>query len=279
MDLQAGNSILGDVSMNILFFLGLIIAFGGILLGFNQEGGKFIMLISHVSPLLIVFGGTFGVALIAFPFKNIKRIPAALKLIVLPKKHNYSALVDMLCDIANKARRDGLLSLEAEADKISDSFIKKGLGYIADGVDPEFLKKILYNEIESNYKKYEDAAKVFESMGGTAPTMGVLGTVMAMVTVLSGGGNNSSKLIKDISTAFLATMFGIGSANLLWLPIGSQIKVVAEQESDYMEVIVEGLMAIQAGEPSSRLKDRLYAKIGDIKSGGSMANKKTSENE
>ncbi|HEX2938761.1 MAG TPA: MotA/TolQ/ExbB proton channel family protein [Ruminiclostridium sp.] len=253
--------------MNILFFIGLIIAFGGILLGFNQEGGNFMSLITHVSPLLIVFGGTFGIALIAFPFRNIKRIPGALKLIILPKKHNYTALVDMLCDIANKARRDGLLSLEAEADKMSDSFIKKGLGYIADGVDPEFLRKVLYNEIESNYKKYEDAAKVFESMGGTAPTMGVLGTVMAMVTVLSGGTDNTSKLVKDISTAFLATLFGIGSANLLWLPIGSQIKVVAGQESDYREVIVEGLMAIQAGEPSSRLKDRLYAKIGDIKSG------------
>lgn len=261
--------------MNILLFLGLIISFGGILTGFVEEGGHIVSLISKPSPLLIVFGGTFGIALIAFPFRNIKRIPAALKLIILPKKHNYTALVDMLCDIANKARRDGLLSLEAEADKISDNFIKKGLGYIADGVDPEFLKKVLYNEIESNYKKYEDAARVFESMGGTAPTMGVLGTVMAMVTVLSGGAKDTDKLVRDISTAFLATLFGIGSANLLWLPIGSQIKVVAEQESEYKEVIVEGLMAIQAGEPSSRLKDRLYAKIGEIKNGQAAA--KTSE--
>lgn len=257
--------------MNILSILGLIISFGGILLGFKLEHGKFYMLVKQISPFLIVFGGTFGIALIAFPFRNIKRIPGALKLIMLPKKHNYTELVDMLCDIANKARRDGLLSLEAEAEKLSDPFIKKGLGYIADGVDPEFLKKVLYNEIESNYKKYEDAAKVFESMGGTAPTMGVLGTVMAMVTVLSGGTEDTNKLVKDISTAFLATLFGIGSANLLWLPIGSQIKVVAEQESDYMEVIVEGLMAIQAGEPSSRLKDRLYAKIGDIKNGTSKS--------
>jgi chemotaxis protein MotA len=250
--------------MNILLLIGLIIAFGGVLLGFQLEGGVFYQLICHPSPFLIVFGGTLGVALIAFPMKNVMRIPKALKLIILPKRHNYTKLVDMLCDIANKARKDGLLSLEAEADKIPDPFIKKGLGYIADGVDPDFLKKVLYNEIESEYKIYDDASKVFESMGGTAPTMGVMGTVMSMVTVLAQGTGDTNKLVENISSAFLATLYGIGSANLLWLPISNQIKIVAEHDSDFREVIVEGLMAIQAGEPSSRLKDRLYAKIGNI---------------
>jgi chemotaxis protein MotA len=255
--------------MNILLIVGMIIAFGGILLGYKMEEGVFSALISHPSPFLIVFGGTIGIALIAFPLKNILRVPGALKMIILPKKQNYTKLVDTLCDVANKARKDGLLSLEAEADKIPDLFIRKGLGYIADGVDPEFLKKVLYNQIESEYKKYEDASKVFESMGGTAPTMGVMGTVMSMVTVLGQGTADTSSLVKNISTAFLATLFGIGSANLLWLPISSQIKVVAEQDSDFHEVVVEGLMAIQAGEPSSRLKDRLYAKIGDVNDKGS----------
>lgn len=253
--------------MNIVLIIGFLIAFGGILYGYQLEGGVFTALTSHASPFLIVFGGTIGIALIAFPFKNIRRIPGALRLITLPKKHNYSALVDMLCDIANKARKDGLLSLEAEADKISDPFIKKGLGYIADGVDPEFLKKVMNSEIDAEYKKYDDAAKVFESMGGTAPTMGVMGTVMAMITVLSQGTSDTDALVKNIATAFLATFFGIGSANLLWLPIASQIKVVAESESDYRDVVVDGLLAIQAGEPSSRLKDRLYSKVGDVKSG------------
>lgn len=263
--------------MNIMMILGLIVAFGGVIMGFLKEGGNISTMVSQPSPFMIVFGGTIGIALVAFPFRNIKRIPAALKLIILTRKHDYTKLVDELCNIANKARRDGLLSLEAEAEKMSDNFIKRGLGYIADGVDPEFLKKVLYNEIESEYRKYEDAAKVFESMGGTAPTLGVLGTVMAMVTVLGKGIDDPNALVINISTAFLATFYGIGSANLLWLPIGSQIKVVAEQESEYREVIVEGLMAIQAGEPSMRLKDRLYAKIGDIKNGN--AKKSNSENE
>ncbi len=147
--------------MNILLIIGLIISFGGILLGYHLEDGALAKLVSQPSPFLIVFAGTIGIALIAFPLKNIKRIPGALKLIILSKKQNYPKLVDMLCGIANKARKDGLLSLEAEADKIPDLFIRKGLGYIADGVDPEFLKKVLYNEIESEYKRYEDAGKGF----------------------------------------------------------------------------------------------------------------------
>lgn len=264
--------------MNIMLIIGFILAFCGIFGGFIVEHGQLSSLIAP-SPLMIVFGGTIGIALIAYPFRNIKRIPGALKMIIMPKKHNYAEVVDMLCDIANKARKDGLLSLEAEADKMSDNFIKKGLGYIADGVDPEFLKKVLYNEIDSEYQKYAEASKVFEGMGGTAPTMGVMGTVMAMVTTLSKGGGNTNELIKNIATAFLATFFGIGSANLLWLPLGSQIKIVAEQESDYREIIVEGLMAIQSGEPSSRLKDRLYAKIGDISSGKSGSNSKSKKEE
>lgn len=251
--------------MNITLLIGFLLALGGILGGFIVEHGVLLDLIKQPSPFMIVFGGTIGIALIAFPFKNIKRIPGALKLIMFRKKHNYVELVDMLCEIANKARRDGLLSLEAEAEKLPNPFIKKGLGYIADGVDPEFLRKVLDNEIESDYKKYEMAAAVFESMGGTAPTMGVLGTVMAMITTLKGMSGDTSKIGGEIATAFLATFFGLGSANLLWLPLGSQIKVVAEQESEYQEIIVEGLMAIQSGEPSSRLKDRLYAKIGEIK--------------
>jgi chemotaxis protein MotA len=250
--------------MNIMLLLGLIIGFGGVLGGFMSEGGKLINLLNP-APIIIVLGGTIGIALIAFPFSKIKKIPGALLKIMFHRKHNYPKLVDMLCEIANKARKDGLLSLESEADKIPDPFIKRGLGYIADGVDPDFLKKVLNNEIESSYKSLEDAAKVFESMGGTSPTMGVLGTVMGMTTVLGSMGSDTSALGAHIASAFLATMYGIGIANLIWLPLGSHIKVIAEDESDYQEVVLEGLMAIQSGEPSSRLKDRLFAKIGNVK--------------
>ena len=258
--------------MNIFLILGAIIGFGGVIYGYSAEGGSLINLLK-APALSIVLGGTFGVALIAFPLNNIKRIPSALKKILLSRRHNYDQLVEMLCDIANKARKDGLLSLESEADKIKDPFIKKGLGYIADGVDPEFLRKVLNNEIETAYRNLEAAAKVFEGMGGTSPTMGVLGTVMGMVTVLGHMGSDTSKIGESIAGAFVATMYGVGFANLIWLPLGSHIKVVAEHETEYQEVVLEGLMAIQSGEPSSRLRDRLYAKIGNVKQKGAPAAK------
>lgn len=251
----------------------MVVGFGGLLFGYIGERGVLANLLLW-PPALIVFGGTIGSALIAYPLSNIKRIPSALRLMVLHKKHDYSKLVDLLCDVANKARKDGLLSLEAEAEKMPDKFIGKGLGYIADGVDPEFLKKVLYNEIEADYQKYEDAARIFEGMGGTSPTMGVLGTVMSMVTILGRMASDTSNIGREISSAFIATMYGIGTANLVWLPIGSNIKLVAEQESLYREVVVEGLLAIQSGEPSTRLRDRLLAKIGNQKhnTGNSRSN-------
>jgi chemotaxis protein MotA len=248
--------------MNITLIFGFVIALGGIIAGFMNENGSLISL-WQASAFMIVFGGTIGIAFIAFPINNIKRIPSALKLIMFHRKHNYTQVVEMLCAVANKARKDGLLSLEAEAENMEDLFIKKGLGYIADGVDPEFLKKMLQNEIETKEKKHESAAAVFEGMGGTAPTMGVLGTVMGMVNVLKSMGGDTTELGKSIAVAFVATLYGIGSANLIWLPIGGHIKVITEEESNYMEIILEGLMAIQSGEPSSRLRDRLNARIAD----------------
>jgi chemotaxis protein MotA len=246
--------------MNITLILGFLVALGGIVGGFIYEKGS-VASLWQVSAFMIVFGGTIGIAFIAFPLNYIKRIPAALKLIMFHKKHDYKKIVDMLCDVANKARKDGLLSLEAEAENVQDLFIKKGLGYIADGVDPEFLKKMLQNEIDTQYKKYESAAAVFEGMGGSSPTMGVLGTVMGMVNVLKSMSGDTAELGKSIAVAFVATLYGVGTANLLWLPIGGHIKVVTEEEGDYMEIILEGLLAIQAGEPSSRLRDRLNARI------------------
>lgn len=256
--------------MNIFLLLGMLIGFGGVISGFINEGGQ-MAAIMKLPALLIVLGGTIGIAFIACPIGSIRLIPRALKAILFRRKHKYPQLVDKLCDIANKARKDGLLSLESEANTISNPFIKMGLGYIADGVDPDFLKKVLTNEIESETRKLADAGRVFDSMGGTSPTMGVLGTVMSMTTVLGHMGSDTSKIGTEIAGAFVATLYGIGFANLVWLPLGSHIRMTAEEEENYRNVILEGLLAIQAGESSSRLRDRLYAKIGSIQHGDSNA--------
>lgn len=252
--------------MNIFLLLGMLIGFGGIVGGFMAEGGT-AAAIMKLPALMIVLGGTVGVAFIACPIGSIRLIPRALKTILFHRKHKYPELVNMLCDIANKARKDGLLSLESEANNAKNPFIRMGLGYIADGVDPDFLKKVLTNEIEAETRKLSDAGRVFDSMGGTSPTMGVLGTVMSMTTVLGHMGSDTSKIGTEIAGAFVATLYGIGIANLVWLPLGSHIRLTAEAEENYLNVILEGLLAIQAGEPSSRLRDRLYARIGNTGKG------------
>lgn len=249
--------------MNIFLILGIIIGFGGVLFGYMEDGGVLSSLLKP-SSASIVFGGSIGFMLIAFPFSYIKRVPAAFKLIFFRKKRNYNDAIDMLYSLATAARKDGLLAMESEAAKVDDPFIKKGLGYIADGVDPEFLKTVLEHAIEAQTEEYEQAAKVFEGVGGVAPAMGVLGTVMGMVSILREMGSDMEELGAKIATAFIATMYGVGSANLLWLPLGGQIKLVAEEEAAYLGLIEEGLLYILKGEYPSRMKDSLLAKAGEI---------------
>jgi chemotaxis protein MotA len=247
--------------MNITYLIGLILGFGGIIFGYLSDEGVMSALVK-ISALSIVFGGTFGIMFMTNPMNRIKQIPSAIKMVLFNKKKDYSALVDQLFDIANLARRDGLLALEAEAEKTQDPFIKKGLNFLADGVEPEFLRDILSSEIEAKAENFEEAAAVFEGMGGSAPTMGVLGTVMGMVSILRDMSDMDS-LGGKIATAFIATLYGVGSANLLWLPLAGHIKAAAKAENDYFEVVIDGLLLIQDGVSPTRLKESLYARIGD----------------
>jgi chemotaxis protein MotA len=249
--------------MNILLILGLIVGFGGVLYGYVADEGVLSALLKP-SSASIVFGGTFGFLLLSFPISYIKQIPKALKMIFFRKKKKYGEVIDLMYNLANTARRDGILAMEAEAEKISDPFIKKGLLYVADGVEPDFLKEVLENEIEAKMKEVEHAAKVMEGAGGVAPSMGVLGTVMGMVSILRDMGGDTEELGHKIATAFIATMYGVGSANLLWLPLGSHIKTCAEEDAEYMGLIVTGLLSILEGEYPARMRDNLIAVIGGL---------------
>lgn len=254
-------------NMNILLYFGFFLALGSIVAGFLIEHGALASL-WQLSSFAIVFGGTIGITLITYPSSSLKRIPSALKMIMFHRKHDHGKLIELLCDIDNKARKNGILSLEAEAESVKDPFLKKGLEFIADGVDPEYLRKMLENEIEAEATKYLSAATIFDGMGGTAPTMGVLGTVMGMTNVLAKMSSDMNKLGSSIAVAFIATLYGVGSANLLWLPLGGHIKVMAQEEVAYKSVVLEGLTAIQNGEPTSRLRDRLHAMFAEKNKNG-----------
>jgi chemotaxis protein MotA len=248
-------------TVNFFLVLGLLIGFGGVLYGYVGDEGVLSSLLKPTSAS-IVFGGTIGFVLLSYPLSFLRQVPGALKMILIRKKKNYTEVIELLYNVANVARRDGILTMEAEAEKISDPFIKRGLLYVADGVDPEFLREVLESEIEAKTGEYEKAAKVLEGAGGVSPAMGVLGTVMGMVSILREMGTDMEELGAKIATAFIATMYGVGTANLLLLPLGGHIKNRAQEDAAYMQLIVKGLTSILEGEYPSRMRDNLYASVG-----------------
>ena len=246
--------------MNILAIVGVLIAFAGVLYGYIADEGVLSSLVK-IPAISIVFGGSIGVALAANPLSKLKKVPAALKLAFFTKKKDVGELIELMVQIAIIARQSGLLALETEAEKYDNPVLKKGMSFIADGVSPEYLKQTLEAECEAMLSDYEAGASVFEQMGGAAPTLGVLGTVMGMVSILRDMSDMDS-LGGKIATAFIATLYGVGSANLLWLPFASQIKSHAEEEYHYYEIMVAGFLAIQAGDYPTRIKEFLIAKCG-----------------
>lgn len=253
--------------MDIGTIIGIVVGIGAILVGYSLEGGNIITLISHNSPIIIVFGGTFGATILSFPISDLKKIPGALKKIFTNKKHDPVAIINQLAELSEKARKDGLLSLEQDAQNNENDLIKKGLALVVDGIETEVIKDILKREIELRESIDESVAKIFEKMGGYGPTMGVLGTVMGMVVVLGSMEAEPGGLGEKIATAFLATMFGVGSANLIYLPFADRIKQKAESEKMINDLIIEGLLSIQAGENPRIIKEKLNLALLEKMSG------------
>lgn len=242
--------------MDLTSIIGLILGLGSVLLGFILEGGKLGALIHEISPYIIICGGTTGALLLSFPGEDLKKIPMFFKMIFTNKKSNEIAIIDQIVILGEKARREGLLSLEQESQNIDDDFIKKGLMLVVDGIEGEVVKDIMENEISLQESIYEAGIKIFESAGGFAPTMGVCGTVLGMISILADM-SDPGALGGKISTAFIATLLGVGTANLIFLPMATKIKAKAEKENIKKELIIEGLLSIQMGENARIIKEKL----------------------
>lgn len=243
--------------MDIGAIIGMVLGIGAILLGFIVEKGNVGKLISQPSPFIIIFGGTFGATSLAFPISELKKIPGELKYVFTTKKNDPVGIINQLSELSEKARKDGLLSLEQDAQNNENELIKKGLALVVDGIETEVIKDILIRETLLHESIHESVAKIFEAAGGYAPTMGVIGTVMGMINVLGSMEAEPGGLGEKIATAFLATFFGIGSANLIFLPIAGRIKSKAESEKMVNDLIIEGLLSIQAGENPRIIKEKL----------------------
>ncbi|MEZ4502207.1 MAG: flagellar motor protein [Dehalococcoidia bacterium] len=245
--------------MDLALIIGLGLAAAGILGGYMIEGGAIGGLI-NIPGFMIVIVGTFGATFMAFPLEQILRTPAASMAALFNKLSVHANhMAKELVSMADKARREGLLSLEEEAQSVDDAFARKGLMLMIDGTDPEALRAIMEIDIDSLSRRHRENAKVFEAAGGFAPTLGVLGAVMGLITVLSHLGGDPSELGHGIATAFVATFYGVGAANVLFLPIAEKLKFRSAEERVVREMILEGILAIQSGDNPRIVKEKLEA--------------------
>lgn len=263
--------------MDIGTILGVAVGLGAILLGYVVEGGNPANLIGEPAPYIIVFGGTLGATILTFPLPDIMKVPNAIKNLFFNKRNDPVGIVNQLAELSEKARKDGLLSLEQDAQNNENELVKKGLALVVDGIETEVIKDILIREIQLHESIHESVAKIFEAAGGFAPTMGVLGTVMGMVHVLGSMDADPGSLGQKIAVAFLATLFGVGSANLLFIPCAGRIKAKAEGEKLINDLIIEGLLSIQAGENPRIIKEKLNLTLLEKMNGRRKGRQETSK--
>ena len=243
--------------MQLTAILGIIIGFAGVIGGNILEGGNPLELL-QLPAFVIVVVSSLGITMLANPGSNIAAAPRALLKLFRRPDNDPQSLIATITTLAEKARKEGLLSLESEAQTIKDHFLQKGIELIVDGTDPEVVAETLRNELAVMEKRHESVYTVFEGMGGYAPTMGVLGTVMGLVHVLQLlGSGDIDALGHGIAVAFIATLYGVGSANLVFLPIGGRLKKLSQEEALLREMMIEGVLAVQAGENPRIIQQKL----------------------
>lgn len=241
--------------MDILTILGVIIGFGAILGGNVMEGGHLEALMNGPAAL-IVLGGTLGAALLQ---SSAKTFFGAIKLLgwtVFPPNLNLKNNIEKIIEWSEIARREGLLGLEAVVEDEEDDFAKKGLQLLVDGGEPEVIRDILMLELEVLEAKQLQSAKVYESMGGYSPTIGIIGAVMGLIHVMQNL-SDPSKLGAGIATAFVATIYGVGLANLFFIPVATKLKSQILAYSQSREMMIEGLAAIAEGENPRNVEIKL----------------------
>lgn len=225
--------------------IGLGFAFVVILIANVLEGGSPAHLLLF-PPMLLVFGGTIGVTVAGGTIADTKNAVKAMKKAFTGKAESGADIVPTIVDLADVARKEGLLALEDKLRTIDDPFLVKGVTMAVDGTDPEELRDILEAEVHAKRLQAKQTAKFYTDAGGYAPTIGIVGTVMSLVHVL-GNLSKPDELGHMIAAAFLATLWGVLSANAIWLPIAARLKRLSELEVARMEMVIEGVAAIQAG--------------------------------
>ena len=224
---------------------GIVIAVGGILTGLMLEGGKLAQILQPTAAM-IVFGGTIGAVLLQFPLPVVLASAKRLASVFLDAQSDPQKLVKEIVTFAHKARKEGIVSLDRELDNVHEPFLRKALMLAVDGTEPQELTKMMELELENQSEHEERLPQVFEAAGGFSPTIGIIGAVLGLIQVMQHL-DNIDEVGRGIAVAFVATIYGVGAANLFFLPAAGKLKIRIRNEQQMREMMLEGVVSILEG--------------------------------
>jgi chemotaxis protein MotA len=241
---------------------GIVLALGGILAGLLLEGGNLGQILQPTAAM-IVFGGTLGAVMLQFPLTVVLHAVRRLRSVFVSSQKSPEATVGRLVKFAQKARREGIVSLDTDLNEIDDPFLKKSLMLAVDGTEPDELRKIMELELINQAEYEEQVPQVFESAGGFAPTIGIIGAVLGLIQVMQHL-DKIDEVGRGIAVAFVATIYGVGSANLLYLPVSGKMKIRIREEQIVREMTLEGVVSILEGMNPHMLETKLLSFLVDV---------------
>lgn len=242
--------------MDLTSIIGILMGIAAVIGGQVMEGGSLSSIIQPTA-FIIVMGGTTGAILLSFPAKDLMASVKGFS-VIFGGDHSakFKEIIDLLVSFALKARKEGILALQNDIQAVEDEFLKKGLELMTDGTDPHLLRELLETELSMKEEEIGQAAKVWESAGGFAPTIGILGAVLGLIHVMENLSDPSS-LGSGIAVAFVATVYGVGFANLIFIPLGNKLKFKERGTIVLREMMIEGILSIQAGESPNFIRQKL----------------------
>jgi chemotaxis protein MotA len=243
--------------------LGVLLAIAGIVAGLLMEGGNLGQVLQPTAAM-IVFGGTLGAVLLQFPLPTVLAACRSLVHVFAAPRKQSNELIEQLVAYANKARRQGVVSLDSDLESISDPFLKQSVMLAVDGTEPSELRKIMRASLDSMSDGEERLPAVFESAGGFSPTIGILGAVLGLIQVMQHL-DNIQEVGKGIAVAFVATIYGVGAANLFFLPFAGKIRIRLHADQQRREMMLEGVISILEGMNPRMLEQKLFGFAGEVK--------------
>jgi chemotaxis protein MotA len=243
--------------MDLGTLLGIVVAFGGILIGQAIEGGSVLQILQPTAAM-IVFGGTLGAVMISFPISVLKQAAADLLQVLKEETVEPNDVIDEVVRFTNKARREGIISLEKDAAAVKDEFFRKSIMMAVDGSEPKELRQTMELELQYMEERGDHSSKVYEAAGGYSPTIGIIGAVLGLIQVMQHL-DNIDEVGKGIAVAFVATIYGVASANIFFLPAAGKLKFKNRKRMIVKEMMLEGTLGILEGQNPRIIEGKLAA--------------------